>query len=199
MHEVPNNETRIRILDAADELFSKRGYSSVTLRDIASEVGMKHASLYYYFPPKTGKAALYLEVMERTFIRHREGLTQMIAEAGDDLRQQMYAVARWFVRQPPVDFARMAQADMHAIYEANPQKAAQLMQLAFDALRIPIVEALNQAQAAGIVDLADPDVAAMALVSLVQSVHNIPESNDLERESVSRQLTDMLLYGWLKR
>jgi AcrR family transcriptional regulator len=35
MRELPNNETRIRLLDRAEELFSARGYTAVRLRDIA--------------------------------------------------------------------------------------------------------------------------------------------------------------------
>jgi len=44
-------------------LFSKRGYIRVRLRDIASAMGMKHASLYYYAP--AGKQQLFIEVVER--------------------------------------------------------------------------------------------------------------------------------------
>jgi hypothetical protein len=61
------------------------------------------------------------------------------------------------------------------------------------------VDVLQRARDSGMIDMPDPDLGAMALVSLVQSVHNIPESNDLERISVAYQLCDMLLYGWLKR
>lgn len=50
MSDLPQNETRTRLLDAADGLFSRRGHTAVTLRDIASKVGMRHASLYYYAP-----------------------------------------------------------------------------------------------------------------------------------------------------
>ena len=113
--QTPNNETRQRILDAAEELFSKRGYAAVRLRDIAGAVGMRHASLYYYAPK--GKQQLFVEVMERNFARHLEGLAAAISGAGDDLRAQMYAVAEWLITQPPLDFGRMQQSDMREIGE----------------------------------------------------------------------------------
>ncbi len=190
-----NNETRERILDIADDLFSKRGYASVTLRDIASVIGMKHASLYYYAPG--GKKQLYIEVMERNFLRHRQGLTEAIGGAGDELRHQMYAVARWLVSQPPLDFSRMHEADMS---EIGQEQAERLMEMAYDAMRIPIIAALKQATEKGLIKLNDLNMAAMAFVSLLQSVHNVPAQYGSDvRQRIGIELVDMLLDGWLKR
>ncbi len=193
MSDIPDNETRRRILDVAEGLFSKRGYTAVTLRDIATVVGMKHASLYYYAPD--GKEGLYVEVMERSFKRHYDGLIEVIAGAGDDLRTQIQAVARWIVSQPPMDLSRMMHADMPAI---KPEHAARLMQSAYDALRLPIADVLKRA--AGEVSVTDPDMAALALVSVLQSVHNIPAFYpDSVRQRIGLEIADMMLYGWLKR
>jgi DNA-binding transcriptional regulator YbjK len=49
MTELPDNETRRLILEAAESLFSTRGYSAVKLRDIATAVNVKHGALYYYW------------------------------------------------------------------------------------------------------------------------------------------------------
>lgn len=42
----------IEIIDAAARVFSRRGYHGTTTTDIADELGMRQASLYYYFPSK---------------------------------------------------------------------------------------------------------------------------------------------------
>jgi AcrR family transcriptional regulator len=192
---LPSNETRERILNIADTLFSKRGYASVTLRDIASAIGMKHASLYYYAPG--GKKQLFIEVMERNFQRHRIGLTEAVSGAGDDLRQQMYAVAAWLVSQPPVDFSRMHEADM---LELGQEQAEQLMEMAYDAMRVPIIAALEQASHAGLVQLHDLNMAAMAFVSLIQGVHHVPAQFGADvRQRIGKDMVDMMLDGWLKR
>lgn len=86
MNNRPNNATWLRILDTAEDLFAKRGFAAVKLRDIASAIGMRHASLYYYAPG--GKEQLYIEVMDRVLRRHRAGLEHVIVAAGDDLREQ---------------------------------------------------------------------------------------------------------------
>ncbi|GCE03839.1 TetR/AcrR family transcriptional regulator [Dictyobacter aurantiacus] len=195
MTENPNNETYTRILEASEKLFAERGYASVRLRDIAMAVGMRHASLYYYAPE--GKQQLFIAVMERTFSRHRAGLEQAIRQAGDDLREQLFAVARWLLSQPPIDMARIQHADM---VEIGEQQAQRLLQLAYNSLREPIRVALQQAEASGSIALAELDLAAMALVTLIQSVHAIPGSyTPATREKIGQQLVDMLLVGWLKR
>jgi AcrR family transcriptional regulator len=195
MSEAPDNETRARLLDVAERLFAARGYAGVKLRAIAAEVGIHHASLYYYAPG--GKRQLFIEVMERSFERHRAGLTDAIQRAGADIREQLRAVVAWLVAQPPLDLSRMAQADMGALDRAD---ADRLMTLAYDALRLPIVEALEAASGAGLIPWDDLDLAAMGLVSLAQSVHSVPfRMPDTLRASIGQRLADMYVEGLLKR
>ena len=54
--------TAERILDAAEALFAERGYAGATLRDVATEVGLRTPSLYNHFP---NKESLYAAVLER--------------------------------------------------------------------------------------------------------------------------------------
>jgi AcrR family transcriptional regulator len=46
------SETRERILDVAQELFTRQGYDKTSLRDIAARLGITKAALYYYFERK---------------------------------------------------------------------------------------------------------------------------------------------------
>lgn len=41
-----------KILDIAERRMRQTGYNAVSFRDIASEIGIKSASLHYYFPKK---------------------------------------------------------------------------------------------------------------------------------------------------
>jgi AcrR family transcriptional regulator len=194
---LPDNETCEHILDAADALFSQRGYASVRLRDIAEVVGMKHASLYYYVPG--GKEQLFIEVLERNFHRHREGLTQAIQNAGNDLRAQMLSVMIWFFSQPPMDLARLYYTDMPQI---DPDQAERLMRLALDSIRTPVSAAIERANAAGQVEIGNPGLAAMAVVNLAQGIKAIPNSISMtvgRRERIGEETIDMLLNGWRKR
>lgn len=189
------NPTYQRILDVAAELFSTRGYEAVTLRDIGDALGMQHASLYYY--ARNGKKQLYLDVMERNLLRHREGITQAITIAGDDLRTQLKAVGRWLFSQPPMDMSRMIRVETSAI---DPADAARLSQLAYDALREPLVAALRRARADGQIVLRNLDMGALAFLTMIEVVHSVPSGEQkLPTEVYVDELIEMLMHGWTGR
>ncbi len=50
--EIKGNSTKDRIFMAAVDLFSQRGYSGVSVRDITREVGINEGSLYNHFKNK---------------------------------------------------------------------------------------------------------------------------------------------------
>nr|MBP3598979.1 TetR/AcrR family transcriptional regulator [Eubacterium sp.] len=53
--------TRDRIIDCSLDLFSVKGYQGVSMRDIATEVGIKAASIYKHF---SNKEAIYSAIVE---------------------------------------------------------------------------------------------------------------------------------------
>ena len=53
--------TKEKIFDAALDLFSKKGYDSVSLREIAEEVGIKKSSIYSHYP---SKEAILMDIFE---------------------------------------------------------------------------------------------------------------------------------------
>lgn len=77
-------ESLEQILDAAEYLFSKRGFDGVTLRDVAQRVGIHTTLLHYYFKDKS---ALFRAVFERragvTSGRRMAALETYEAAAGD--------------------------------------------------------------------------------------------------------------------
>lgn len=185
-----DNETLLRVLDAADDLFSRRGYADVTLRDIAQASGIHHSSLYYYAPG--GKEQLYVDVMARNLARHRAGIEQALADAGGDVQAQLLAVGRWFMSQPMLDMARMTHADLRAI---SPSKIEALTAQAFT-LHAPIIDALQAALERGEVRFDDPGLAAYAFVSMVQGMKAIPVAYDAAVLDASLvRLVDLLMSG----
>ncbi|MDX1995446.1 MAG: TetR/AcrR family transcriptional regulator [bacterium] len=194
MPETPETDKRLQILDSAETLFAERGYDGVSVREIALMVKLNHTTLYHHFPK--GKEQMYVEVMERTFERHRAGMSEAIAQAGDDLTQQLYAVVDWLVAQPPLDMSRMQQADARSL-EADT--AHRLMSLAYEAMTTPLNGALEQAYTAGKIAWIDVSMASMALVTLVQTVHNLTDLPLNARKRIGYRLADLLLKGLLKR
>ena len=54
--------TRQRLLDAAEQLFAEKGYSSTSLRGVAGAAGIREPGIYNHFK---SKEALYSEVLAR--------------------------------------------------------------------------------------------------------------------------------------
>ena len=59
-------DTRGALLDAAEELFSQKGYAAVGIREITDAAGVNIAAIKYHFG---SKSELYLETVKRTMER----------------------------------------------------------------------------------------------------------------------------------
>jgi len=84
--------TRAAILEAAERLFSERGFSAARLEDVAAAVGIRRASLFYYF---RDKADLYDEVLADVLGGLRERLEPILLGAGPLAARAEAAVAAW--------------------------------------------------------------------------------------------------------
>ena len=59
--------TKEKIFNISIDLFSKKGYDSVSLREIADGVGIKKSSIYSHYPSKEAILMDILEYFERQF------------------------------------------------------------------------------------------------------------------------------------
>lgn len=66
--------TRMRILVAAAQVFSKQGYSDSSLRDIAKSIDMKAGSIYYHFSSKE-------EILDEVLSSSVKLMTEAVEEA----------------------------------------------------------------------------------------------------------------------
>ena len=76
---------RERLLTAALELFTARGYASTTVREIVAAAGVSKPALYYYFSNKEG---IYLELMHNTYATFRE-LTSLLTAYRGSTRERI--------------------------------------------------------------------------------------------------------------
>ena len=71
------NKTKEEILDAALNLFSQKGFSTVSIRDICSVVNIKESTVYYHFQ---NKEAILNEILKQ-FENHSESLIAKMSSA----------------------------------------------------------------------------------------------------------------------
>ncbi len=184
---------RERVQAAAERLFAERGYKAVTLRDIAQELGIRQASLYYHFPG--GKEELYVSVTERGLQAHREGLEQTIAAAGNSLEAGLRAVLQWLATHPPIDMARMLLADFPAISEDHRKR---LTELALDCLVRPIENLLTAARERGEGREVDQRLASLVILSITEALHANARLSGKDAQEFVDQALPLLLSGLRK-
>jgi TetR/AcrR family transcriptional regulator, cholesterol catabolism regulator len=191
--EEPVSLARERVLRTAEEIFGERGYSAVTMRDIANALTIKQASLYHHVPG--GKEQLFLEVMQRMLARHNAGLEAAITN-GSDLRAQLLGVAAYLLEQPPINVSRLFRSDIPAIGE---QHAPVLVKSIAHALFHPIEHAIAEAYERGEIRMINKLVAAVTFLAAIESLHEIHRYARVPREALAVDLIDVTLDGMRRR
>lgn len=188
------SEARERVLDTAEQLFQERGYKSVTMRDIAQELGMKQASLYYHVPQ--GKEQLYAEVTGRGLRRHQSGLQTAIHTAPTgDLEAQLRAAVRWVFSQPPMNLIKMMESDMP---ELGDQTRNELDYLAYQCLFIPLgsmfKDAIDRGEIRGDFDPNRLTGTFLSLLEGIQFATNHRQTN-MSQVAMADEVIDIVLNG----
>ncbi|MEA2573957.1 MAG: hypothetical protein QOH93_1255 [Chloroflexia bacterium] len=182
-------EGKERVLHVAEEMFLSRCYSSVTLRDIAAEVGIKEASLYYHFPG--GKEELFLAVLHRSMAAYRTGL-EHAANEGRDLREKLTKMALWFLSRRQLNLQLITDSDLA---EIDPSKRPEVERSAYESLVKPLVKMLSEAEAAGESASYNKEVVAGAVLNTMCDLHNAVRYSTVTSEEALTDVVDMLVDG----
>jgi len=118
--------TRQGILDTAGRLFSEHGYEGASLQDIADEMGLTKAAVYYHFP---SKADILRAIVVPTFHALNDLLD--IAETKRSRTERMRVIVNGLVDM------LVAQREALSILMANPTTDADhtAEEAAFDVMR----------------------------------------------------------------
>ncbi|MCX7623325.1 MAG: TetR/AcrR family transcriptional regulator [Thermomicrobium sp.] len=155
---------RERILDAALQVFARRGYRDATMDEVADAAATSKGGLYFHFP---GKEALFLALLERSAELLLRRTAEALASASDPaskLDAALDVVLRLFATHRPL--ARLFLVEAMA---AGPAIQGALVELRrrFAAL---IAGELAAARAAGLIGPLDPDLAATACFGALYEV-----------------------------
>lgn len=78
-------DTKQIILEKALELFSEKGYDSVSVGEIAKAVGIKAPSLYNHYPSKQAIFDAIVESTAEQYERYTEGINVHVGDAKKDI------------------------------------------------------------------------------------------------------------------
>jgi AcrR family transcriptional regulator len=112
-----------KILGTAIVLFAQKGYSGLSMRQLAQAVDMSAAAIYHHFPDKN---ALYLEAVRFAFI-DKEQVFSQVWESNCSAEEKLGIFIRSLinVKLKDQDFYRLMQRE---ILEADPERMQLLAQ-----------------------------------------------------------------------
>ncbi len=155
------------VLDAAAICFSDNGYLGSSTKDIAERLGIRSASLYYYFPSKEAALAAICELGVKDFI---ENLREVLAQPVPAAEKLRAAVANHLLplrSRPAADYIRVFVRHRHHL-PAGPRQTVARLALEYQNL-IEEIYAAGVARGEFRADL-DPKLATLAMLGLCNSV-----------------------------
>jgi AcrR family transcriptional regulator len=160
---------REEILDAAAELFVGQGLAATTTRQIAERVGIRQASLYYYF---AGKDEILLELLTQSVRPSLRVAAELESRCGDDPAAGLYALALTDVRT-----LTRAPHNIASLYLMPEVRAAKFESFRAERAQLQATYGrLGQAVAAGGMDEA---LTATLVMQVVESVIPLRRAGEL--------------------
>jgi AcrR family transcriptional regulator len=190
--EVNKNSSRKAVINVAQQLFGARGYASVTLKEIADQLSIKQASLYYHFPG--GKEDLFVEVTIHHLEQRQQGLEQIIARVSSlELEECLNQVAKWILAQPPLHVSRLIDSDLPAL----PKEKADQIQSVMNRSVIPAIAELFARYQHGL--RAEPFYIAATFLAVIEPIRTFKQYSLNSEEQMIAKSINLFLYGTVNK
>ena len=111
--------TKERILEAAAELFARRGFPGVSIRDITRTVGIKESSLYNHFRHKEALLEAVLDRMESEFAARAAAEEALRSRIGATTAERFMRARSAAATIPRVDGTSRMCSEMASLVENN--------------------------------------------------------------------------------
>ncbi|WP_317172465.1 TetR/AcrR family transcriptional regulator [Gelidibacter maritimus] len=180
---------RDEIINTATKLFKEKGYSAVTMRDLATAMGMKAASLYNHINSKQ-------EILKAIIISLAEAFTQgmeTIKNSDETVIRKLNLIVALHVditTKNPYGMASLNNDWMHL--EEQLEYYLQLRE-GYEQDFVAIIK--NGIASNEIVDT-NPEVIMFSILSTLRSLYLwIPNKDDLDPKILAQNLSDVLING----
>ena len=123
----PRWERRYReVLDVAATAFAEKGYLGASTKDIADRLGIRAASLYYYFPSKEAALAAICEFGVKDFIAHLRDILASPLSSAEKLRAAVANHLMPLRTRPEADYIRVFIRHRHELPDGPRHAVAAL-------------------------------------------------------------------------
>ena len=164
----PRWERRYReVLGVAATIFAEKGYTGASTRDIADRLGVRQASLYYYFPSKEAALHAICELGVRDFIANLECIIATPAPIQEKLRAAIASHLLPLRTHPEADYVRVFLRHRHELPDGLRHTITALARKYTSLVERLFLEGRASSELRA--DL-DPNLNALALLGLCNSV-----------------------------
>lgn len=163
----PREVTRTRILQAARRLFLARGFTRVTIEDVAAKAGYTRGAVYSNF---AGKGELFLALVEERFEAQRDSVAEDLPRTATPA-QHVDALARRFAAEAAQSREWLtAEVEFTAFAAADPQLSVRVMAAQRQGREALAALLDERCRAIGISPALPPDELAVVVSSLTRGL-----------------------------
>ena len=185
----PTKDRKAEILQTASLLFKQKGYSAVTMRDLADAMGIKAASLYNHI---SSKQQILAEVIFAIAEAFTSGIEEIAAQEVGAQKKLRAVVAQHvaLTADNPYGMAALNNDWMHL--EDKLEYYLKLRNEYEKRFR----EIVRDGQASGELKNVSDEVLLFSVLSTLRNLYLwIPRKADLEKEALINDLSEILLQG----
>lgn len=110
MTRMPREQRRAQLLDAASEVFTRKGYHAAAMDDIAETAGVSKPVLYQHF---SSKLDLYLALLDQACDRLVDLVTEALASTDDNAERVVATMTAFY------DMVSSERAEFRLIFESD--------------------------------------------------------------------------------
>lgn len=116
---LPRDQRRVQLMDAANDVFTSKGYHSAAMDDIAEAAGVSKPVLYQHFPSKLD---LYLALLDASCDRLVEVVEEALASTEDNAERVVATMGAFY------DFVSSASGEFRFVFESDLTGDGQVQQ-----------------------------------------------------------------------
>lgn len=180
------------ILQAARKRFAYYGFSKVTMDEIAKDVGMGKASLYYYFPTKEDLFKAVISHEQDEFIQQAQTFLKTNIAVAEKLHQYVLRRLQYFH-----ELVNLSKLSFHSLFEMRPLFGDLFERFASRECEV-ITEILREGNERDELQVENPQHAATLLLHILQGLRLriLPKFHDtfINEEHYEQLRQEMLLF-----
>lgn len=170
-HTEQGNERKQQLLEAAEQLFTEKGYGATRISDICAAAGVAKGLFYWYFPTKESLFAELVRTMRLNLRRAQAGSMDAAADPVTRIRQGAEASVR-FMAEHRTYFALLD-------VERTDDSLSSVMKEGSDIYASDVRRLIEAAQHDGLLPDGDPSFYAIGVLGSVSSFSHAHRSGRL--------------------